>query len=269
MTRVAHLSDLHFGTEDPAVVAALEADLAAVGPALVVVSGDLTQRARGREFRAAAAFLARLPARALVVPGNHDVPLYHLLRRFVTPLGRWRRHLGRDPEPVFVDDALAVVGVSTARSNVWKEGRINEGQIARAAEVFRAAPGRVKVLVAHHPFAPPGAAPRARVTGRAAAALEALEAAGLDLVLTGHLHLGHSGDVRETVHPLAPSVLTAHASTAVSVRRRGEPNAYNLLSLAPGRIALEVRGFAGSGFAPVGTAAFARGAAGWARARVA
>ncbi|BDG04127.1 metallophosphoesterase family protein [Anaeromyxobacter oryzae] len=265
MRIVAHLSDLHFGKEDPPVVRALAADLAAVRPALVIVSGDLTQRARPREFLAARAFLAALPAPALVVPGNHDVPLFQVIRRFVSPLGRWRRYLGPETEPVFLDDELVVVGVSTARSNVWKEGRINEAQISRALEAYRAAPGRVKVLVAHHPFAPPAGALRARVAGRSPAALQALEAEGLDLVLTGHLHHGHAGDVRDTVHALAQSVLTVHASTATSVRRRDEPNAYNVLALSPGRIRLEVRAFEGGGFRPSGRVAFARGPGGWER----
>lgn len=265
MRIVAHLSDLHFGREDPAVVRALAADLSILRPALVAVSGDLTQRARPVEFRAAGAFLAALPAPVLAVPGNHDVPLHNVVRRIFAPLGRWRHHLALAEEPVFLDDELVAVGVSTARSNVWKAGRINEVQIARARETFLAAPGRVKVLVAHHPFAPPADALRARLAGRAPAALAALVAAGLDLVLTGHLHHGHAGDVRDTVHRLAPSVLTAHASTATSVRRRGEPNAYNVLSLAPGRIALEVRAFDGAVFRPVGTTLFVRGEGGWER----
>jgi 3',5'-cyclic AMP phosphodiesterase CpdA len=262
---VAHLSDLHFGAEDPDVVRALAEDLAAVGPALVVVSGDVTQRARPREFRAARAFLDALPVPALVVPGNHDVPLYQVIRRFLSPLGRWRRHLGADHEPVFQDDELLVIGVSTARSNVWKEGRISAEQIARAREAFRAAPGRVKVLVAHHPFAAPAPRPRTRVAGRSPAALEALEAEGLDVVLTGHLHHGHVFDVRETVQRLAPSVLTAQASTATSHRRRGEPNAYNVLALAPGSIALEVRTYDGGSFRAASTARFVRRPEGWAR----
>lgn len=263
MRVVAHLSDLHFGREDPRIVADLAADLAAVAPALVVVSGDLTQRATTREFQAARAFLDALPAPRLVVPGNHDVPLLDLARRFLAPLGRFRRHVCDDPEPAWVDDVVAVVGVSTARSNVWKAGRISLAQIARAREVLRAAPGRVKVLVAHHPFSPSAEHPGARVAGRSLRALRALEAEGLDLVLTGHLHRGHAGDVRDHLHAFDRSVLAAHASTAVSRRRRGEDNAYNLLFLAPERIAVEVRSHDGARFVAAGRAAYVRGTDGW------
>lgn len=263
MRRVAHLSDLHFGREDPAAVEALAVDLGRSRPDLVVVSGDLTQRARPAEFRAARAFFDRLGAPVLAVPGNHDVPLVDLLRRFLSPLGRWRRHLGADPEPVYEDDGVVVVGVSTARSNVWKEGRISRAQIARAQAVFRGARGKVKVLVGHHPFAPPEDRPLARIVGRSRAALEALGAEGLDLVLTGHLHHGHLRDLRGHFGALGRSILTAQASTALSRRRRGEPNAYNLLALEPERIALEVRALGAGGFTSAGEVAFRRGADGW------
>jgi 3',5'-cyclic AMP phosphodiesterase CpdA len=261
---IAHLSDLHFGREDPAVVEALVADLAAVRPSLVAVSGDLTQRARSMQFRAARAFLDRLPAPRLVVPGNHDVPLFDLVRRFADPLGRYRRLVSAEVDPVFEDEELVVVGVSTARSNVWKGGRISLSQIERVRLRLCDAGGRSKVLVAHHPFAP-GAAPSALV-GRGATALRALEACGLDLVLTGHLHRGHAGELRHPAHAVGRALLTLHASTAVSRRRRGEPNSYNLVRLTPGRIEVEVRAHRGGGFAPATRLAFVHGATGGGRA---
>jgi 3',5'-cyclic AMP phosphodiesterase CpdA len=263
---IAHLSDLHFGQEDPRVVEALVRDVAALRPSLVAVSGDLTQRARRPEFAAARAFLDRLPAPRLVVPGNHDVPLLNVLRRFLDPLGRFRDAIGTDPDPVFEDEELVVVGVSTARSNVWKEGRISGAQIAHARRALRVAHGRLKVLVAHHPFVPPRRAPEEKVTGRALRALRAFEREHLDLVLTGHLHLGHSGDVREHFECLGRSMLTAHASTAVSRRRRGDPNSYNLLTVSPERIALEVRAFDGTAFVALGGAIYERVSDGWADA---
>jgi 3',5'-cyclic AMP phosphodiesterase CpdA len=114
MRRIAHLSDLHFGRTDPAVVEALVAELNADPPDLVAVSGDLTMRARRREYRAARAFLDRLRAPVLAVPGNHDITAHWLHERFLDPLGRWRRFIADEPEPVWADDELAVVGVNTA-----------------------------------------------------------------------------------------------------------------------------------------------------------
>jgi 3',5'-cyclic AMP phosphodiesterase CpdA len=263
MRTVAHLSDLHFGRDDPRAVEALRTDLVAASPDLVVVSGDLTQRARPREFRAARAFLAGLGAPVLAVPGNHDVPLYDVLLRFLTPLSRWHRHFAQPPEPAFEDDEVVLAGVSTARSNVWKEGRISLEQIARVQALFRASPGKLKVLVAHHPFAPPEDLPRASIVGRSRIALDALAREGLDLVLTGHLHHGHLRDLRDHFQSLGRSILTAQASTAVSMRRRGEPNAYNLLALGRDGIALEVRGLGEGAFSSLGRMVFVRGVDGW------
>jgi 3',5'-cyclic AMP phosphodiesterase CpdA len=243
MRRIAHLSDLHFGREDSAVVEGLLADLLLMQPSLVVVSGDLTQRARRRQFRAARAFLERLPCPWLAVPGNHDLPLYNLPARFFWPLGNWRRDFSAETEPLYRDDELLVIGISTARANVWKSGRISLQQIERVRTALCEAGGRFTILAAHHPFTPLPRAPGEVLLSRGLRALRAFEECGLHLILTGHLHLGHTGDVRDHYHRLDRSVLTAHATTSTSNRRRGESNAYNLLTLhvAPFRLTMAVR----------------------------
>lgn len=129
MTTLAHISDLHFGTESPEIVEGLLEDLVSVEPTLVAVSGDLTQRARRKEFVAARLFLDRIPFPRLVVPGNHDIPLFDLLTRFTRPLARFRRYIDEDVDPFFSTDAVAVLGMNTARSNTWKDGRISLAQI--------------------------------------------------------------------------------------------------------------------------------------------
>jgi 3',5'-cyclic AMP phosphodiesterase CpdA len=251
MKTVAHLSDLHFGREDAVVAEGLIADLLAMRPDLLVVSGDLTQRARPEQFQAARAFLERLPFPRLVVPGNHDIPLYNLLARFSNPLANWRRYFSMLTETSYMDDELLVVGISTARSNVWKSGRISKRQIERVRSFLCQAGERFTILVAHHPFTPLPIAPGEALLGRGLLALRAFEECGLHLILTGHLHLGHTGDVRDHYHLLDRSVITAHATTSISSRRRGEPNAYNLLSLypSPPRMSIEVRQWDGNGFA--------------------
>src|ERR1700722_10258980 len=119
MRTIAHISDLHFGSEDPRLAEGLLADLAEVRPALVAVSGDLTQRARRGQFAAARAVLSRIPFPQLVVPGNHDIPFYDLGRRFLRPLNRFRRYITHDLNPTFADEEMLVVGINTARSATW------------------------------------------------------------------------------------------------------------------------------------------------------
>ena len=243
MRTLVHLSDLHFGRIDPAVLDPLAHAVAAARPDVVVVSGDLTQRARTEQFEAAAAFLARLPHPQIVVPGNHDVPLYDVARRFLAPLARFHRHVHADPFPEYLDDTLAVIGVNTARSLVFKGGRINRAQVAALASRFAALPpGRVRVVVSHHPFEEgPHATERDRV-GRADMARRAFADCRVDLFLSGHLHRTHA----TAAEPLAEggyTGLVVHAGTASSTRGRGEANAFNVLRTDGATLELATQAF--------------------------
>jgi 3',5'-cyclic AMP phosphodiesterase CpdA len=255
MRTIAHISDLHFGREDARVAEALLEDLEERFPSLVTVSGDLTQRARIVEFQAARAFLDRLPAPSLVVPGNHDVPLYDVVRRFARPLHRYRAFITPDLSPVYRDDEITVLGINTARSLTFKDGRISEGQVAHLRRQLGPPEGIFKVVVTHHQFIPPPGGKK--VVGRAGFALGALEACGVDLLLAGHLHRGYSGDVRSH-HPLVRrSIVVVQAGTAISLRGRGEPNSYNFLTIDRDRIEVVVRAWDGHRFAPSESYAYA------------
>lgn len=265
---IAHISDLHFGREDPPVAEALLEDLARRGPSLVAVSGDLTQRARAGQFRAARAFLDRLPAPAVVVPGNHDIPLFDVLRRATRPVARYREHITADLAPFWRDDVIAVLGVNTARPGLWKDGRISRAQIALVRERFGPVPETVlKVLVTHHPFVPAPADPAPATVGRGLDALLAAEQCGVDLLLAGHLHKGFFGDVRPHYLAVRRSILVAQAGTAISLRTRDEPNTYNWIVVEPpGSLSFEVRGFGTGEFRTLDVARYSRADGEWRRA---
>lgn len=251
MRCIAQISDLHFGTEDSVIAAALKQDLQAQEPSLVVISGDLTQRACGNQFRAARAFLDGLPKPQLVVPGNHDVPLYDLFRRFLLPFGRYRRLISNDLNPCYEDSEIILLGINTARSLTWKSGRISTEQIDLIRRHMCPGGGnRFKIVTTHHPFIPPPGDPVHAIdlVGRAAVALPVLDECGVDLLLAGHLHHGYSGDVRTYYPATTRSIVVVQAGTAISRRIRTEPNGYNVLRLDRTTIDIEVRAWNGTAF---------------------
>ena len=264
MTRLAHLSDLHFGAERHEIVEGLLADLVSMRPSLVAVSGDLTQRARRREFVAARRFLDRIPFPTLVVPGNHDIPLFDLISRFARPLARYRRYIQQEVDPFFSTAAVAVLGLNTARSNTWKNGRVSRAQIESLRRRFGPLPADVlKVLVTHHPFLPPPEDPSPPLVGRAGEALRAAEDSGVDLVLAGHLHRGYTGDIRTHHLHIQRAILAVQAGTATSDRVRSDGNSYNLIQFAPARLSFSLRIWGGQCFHDARSVEYVKNGAEW------
>jgi 3',5'-cyclic AMP phosphodiesterase CpdA len=264
-----HVSDLHFGRIDPATLEPLVAAAKEIRPHVVIVSGDLTQRARGWQFREARDFLAALPKPQIVVPGNHDVPLYNVALRFADPLANYRRYITDDLEPYYRDDEIAVAGINTARSLTFKGGRINERQIARVRERLCALPdGVARVIVTHHPFDLPEGRAEADLVGRARMAMEAFVACGADVIASGHLHVSHTTHTAIRYKLPGRSALVVQAGTATSTRERGEPNSFNVLAVERARVSVERRVWRATDrtFLPAAREVFERTQDGWERA---
>jgi 3',5'-cyclic AMP phosphodiesterase CpdA len=237
---IVHLSDIHFGRVNDRVIAPMIEAITRVAPDLVAVSGDLTQRARTRQFKEARAFLDRLPTPQIVVPGNHDVPLHNVAARVLHPLRGYRRYVTDDLRPFYCDDEIAVLGVNTARSLTIKKGRINEAQIAWMSDrLCTCGPGIVKIVVTHHPFDVPEGHDERNLVGRARMAMEALARCGADLFLAGHLHISHTSRSVVRYNIKGHSALLVQAGTAASDRGRGEANAFNVLRIDRTEIAVE------------------------------
>lgn len=256
MRSIAHVSDLHFGRHDPDVVSGLATDIAQAQVDLVVVSGDLTQRARSREFAAALQFLSSLSCPFVAVPGNHDIPLYNPLRRLGSPFSAYLRHFG-DPMPRHFDAELAVLGFNTAVGFTWKGGLVRHSQVAALREWARQAGPRLRVVFAHHPFsvAPSGGHSLVR---RSALAIQAMEMEGVDLLLTGHHHMAGHSESRAFAVGGPRRLVIVQAGTATSHRMRGEPNSYNLVHADARLIRVERRDWDGTAFRPAATQEYAR-----------
>jgi 3',5'-cyclic AMP phosphodiesterase CpdA len=235
MSLVLQISDPHFGTEQPPVVEALVRLVRDQAPTLVVLSGDITQRARRRQFRAARAFVDRLGAPAvLAIPGNHDIPLFNLAARLFTPYANHCREFGSDLEPIFYSDHLLVIALNTTRIYRHTDGEVSAGQIARVARrLERATPGQLRVVVMHQPVAVTRVQEEANLLHGRAAAVRSWAHAGADLILGGHIHLPYILPLHEQFAGLPREVWAVQAGTAVSWRVRHDAgNSVNLLRYA-------------------------------------
>jgi 3',5'-cyclic AMP phosphodiesterase CpdA len=267
LRRIVHLSDLHFGHLRRETLGPLREAVEAARPHLVAISGDLTQRARRGQFRDAARFLETLPSPRIVVPGNHDVPLYNVLDRFLRPLHNYSRFITADLAPYYEDEEVAVAGINTARSLTFKGGRVNAAQLAAIRERLCRLPEAVtKIVVTHHPFDVPEDGHHTEVVGRADMAMKVLAECGADVLLAGHGHTSHIGHTATRYRIEGHSALVIQAGTATSTRERGERNSFNLVEIEYPAIAV-VRYLweEGGVFRPAAREEFRHTPAGWIR----
>ena len=267
---ILHASDLHFGKPHlPEVSEAILRLVAEKDPVATVISGDLTQRAKPREYRAAQRFLEKLAPRPVVVTaGNHDVPLYRVWERLLAPYRQYRRHLGdrldsildvggagnadhsTDPERTrLAAGETAGGGVrfvalnSSAPHSAIVNGRLSDGQLNFAAKAFAATPARnLRVLVVHHNLLRPPTDETVHLLPRASRVLRMVEGWGVDLVLSGHLHQSHLGWSRDPAsgngggqakadrEACGEGVAVVAAGTASSNRGRGRERGRNSLN---------------------------------------
>lgn len=232
MSLLLQISDPHFGTERPAVVEALLQLAAEQKPQLGVVSGDITQRAGREQFAAARRFVDRLALpQTLVLPGNHDIPLYNPLARVLWPYGRYSEVFGNELEPVVDTPEWLVICVKTTRRWRHKDGEVSPAQVERVAKRLAAAgPHQLRVVATHQPLLATRRSDRANVLHGAAAAVRRWAAAGADIVLSGHIHLPFVESFREQFNDLPRALWAVEAGTALSTRiREGSDNSVNLI----------------------------------------
>ena len=254
MARLIHLSDLHFGAHEPRLVNAVAERIDEEKPDLVVISGDFTQRARTEQFKEACEFLDRLREAGhdvLAVPGNHDVPLYDVFRRFLSPLTRYRRYIDDTLCPMRELPGVTVLGINTARSLTFKDGRVSREQMQFIRETFeRTDPNAMRILVTHHPlFALPvgDTGDVEDPAGRSEMALDAAADAGVDMLLAGHHHTSSVHSARDLVTRAGPA-LVVQAGTATSHRLRDEKQSFNRIDIAGDVVTLTLQTWTGKKF---------------------
>jgi 3',5'-cyclic AMP phosphodiesterase CpdA len=264
--KIAHLSDFHFGEDEPLVTEDLVKSVHEEKPDLVVLSGDFTQRATRAQFEAARDFVNRLPEPKLVIPGNHDMPLWNIVARIFWPFAHYNRYI----EPLGVagqsyrDEEMAVIGLNTARRFTGKNGRISKEQAERVRKFFSGLGERVtRVLVTHHPLGQADNEVFVDLAFGSRLALPEVVHAGTQMLLSGHHHRGLSGTIEETEDQ--EQALIVYAGTANSKRTRdGDGNAYNLILIEGHDVGVRVmRWVPGAGFKEGRTSCYRYGDDGW------
>lgn len=251
--RLAHLSDIHFGGENAAAVAAAAEHVNAGDFDLTVVSGDLTRYGEEREFAAAAAWLATLKGPRLVTPGNHDAPYFAWPDRLFTPFRRFESCIGPAGAQTHLGQGFAVRGLNTARGAQprlnWSKGQISSAQTQEAAQWFEAAPGEcVRIVVCHHPLIEMVGGPMTARVWNGETAAKAFADARVDLVLSGHIHAPFTWP-----YPFADGKTYAAGAGTLSVRERGVPASFNVVEIEEAEMRVAALGWTGSHFEPYRT----------------
>jgi 3',5'-cyclic AMP phosphodiesterase CpdA len=247
--RLVQLSDIHFGGACEPAAAAAAAFTRDFAPDLTVVTGDVTLNGLPREFEAAAAWLDTLPEPRLCTPGNHDTPYWNLLLRAFTPFRRYRRWIGEPWGGAFDGADFRVRMINTSRGGQprpdWSKGAINLDRCRRAATELAEGPARaLRVVGCHHPLIDMPGAPVSGGVHRGALAAEILAGGGVDLILTGHVHVPFAA-------PLGPDGRTyAVGAGTLSVRLRGAPPGFNVIEADADGIRVTAQGWTGSDFTP-------------------
>ncbi len=247
-TKIIHLSDLHFGTESSAVVDALLNAIIAISPDYIMISGDFTQIGSEKEFRAAHDFLQKLPCPVFCVPGNHDVPARNLPERFGKPYAKYQKYITQNLSPVFVNEHIVIAGINSARRILphwnWANGAISSEQRQYLKTIFAPDEPRWTLCMFHHPIHKVDDMPLdVTVFGRKKT-LQTIQDLKIDIVLTGHVHHASITTRGDNTHQ---SVYIS-ASTALSSRKRGQENGFNLITLGERDMIIDIYTLQNQGF---------------------
>ncbi len=227
--RLIQLSDLHFGTHDAFITEALVKHVQALKPDSLVVCGDLTMRAKVSQFKEASQFLKKFSVPTVVVPGNHDIPLYNLFRRFYKPLHRFRNYIAAREESHFAVNGLIVIGLNSSRSLTIKGGDISSHQIRVVESILEEIPKTdIKILATHHP-----------INKISHNKLHKLMEGGINIFLSGHGHRSSTELLAKKIREKEHTALMVEAGTSSSRRYRDEHNSYNCLTFKGHKLTLE------------------------------
>lgn len=239
MKKLLHLSDLHFGTERPGIVDILVKDCHEINPDIIVISGDLTQRAKHDQYSAVKQFLKNFDdKKILCVPGNHDISLYNPLERFFYPFSKYKKWIASDLCIHYNIDNIAILGINSVTPYKPMGGYVTEKQLKMIGDYFKTQPFNfIRIVVMHHNLI---RSERHKIINDADKILEVFANAGVNLILSGHIHFSYIEQIKKSF--LRHNMYVITAGTAISTRTT-EPNSYNLLEISEKAFTLTIRTF--------------------------
>jgi 3',5'-cyclic AMP phosphodiesterase CpdA len=260
--KIIHISDVHFGAENKKIVNSLIADINSIEPDVIVLSGDLTQRAKTGEYKKAVAFLQKLNYPTVVIPGNHDIPLYNIWDRVISPFKKFETYFN-NRDRYYSDDLIEVIGLNSVRNLRWKSGKLSSEDLDQAAnELKESGKKRVRVLVIHHNLFHISSRKDAVKLFKTQLIHRWLMQNSIDLILFGHDHKSMVQPILFDEDNIFDFILV-QAGTAVSTRTRGYLNSFNLIEISDEGCEIKIKEYKNKTFETVTTHQFAKVSGGW------
>jgi 3',5'-cyclic AMP phosphodiesterase CpdA len=262
MKKIVHISDLHFGTENSKIVNHLIDDINEIKPDVIVVSGDLTQRAKTKEYSKAKIFLKNLDYHTVVIPGNHDIPLYNIWGRIVHPFKKFETYFDHI-DRYYSDDILEIIGLNSVRNLRWKSGKLSSEQLEiGAAEVKKSGKNIIRILVIHHNLFHISSRRDAVKLFKTKRLHHWLMQNNIDIILFGHDHKSMVQPILFDDDKIFDFILI-QAGTATSNRTRGFPNSYNVIEISDDDCKIKIREYKNQKFEIISEQQFVKVSAGW------
>lgn len=243
MTKILQLSDLHFGTEIPHVTQAVISECHKLSPDIIVVSGDLTQRATISQYKEVRKFLSQFNKKIICVPGNHDISLFNLFERFFFPFYKFRKYIVRNFATQYITDNLAILGINSVTPYKALGGYLTDEQLTMVHEFFLSQPtSATKIVVMHHNLI---SSVRHRTINNSDKILKLFAESKVNIVLSGHIHIPLIEQLKKDYIQQPLYIITA--GTAVSTRTI-EPNSFNMIDIQEDKFKLTVKDYIDSTF---------------------
>ncbi len=245
MMKILHLSDLHFGTERPELITCLYEQCKMLAPDIIVISGDLTQRATHSQYRAVMHFLSPFNTAILCVPGNHDISLYNPIERFFYPYAKYRKWVAMHTDSQFIKDDIAIIGINSVTPYKAMSGYVTDGQLQKVSKFFAANNVATKIVVMHHNLI---AAERHRIINDADKILNAFANSGVNFVLAGHIHSSKLELLNKKYIQNKLYIITAGTATST---RTTAPNSFNFITINKNEFSFKVYDYLNGDFTNV------------------